>query len=77
MSITTLLLIGPVQTLAQNVVYALPARKVRVQSDVAVEVSNTTNSGFVTLTGANTVGVETSAQFIRSTTGDAVVSVKV
>jgi len=67
---------GVVYTLTQNQVYALPPKKVAILSDSALE-QNLTNSttGWTVLTSATT-GVETSAPFVRCTTGAAVVSVK-
>lgn len=71
----TTLTIGPIHTLTQNVVYAMPPRNVRVQSNVALEISQD-GTNFIALTGANTVGVDSSAAFVRSTTGNALVTVK-
>lgn len=73
---TELLSAGRSYTLVQDVVYALPASACRVAAEAAVEVSMD-NDTWVALTGANTgTGVETSAQFIRATTADTIVSVK-
>ena len=66
---TQALTIGPVHNLLQNVIYALPARNVRVQSTTAVEVSlSTTTTAFAVLANSTT-GAETSAAFVRCTTG--------
>jgi len=72
---TELILIGPTTTLTQNVVYALPARKVMVFSSLAVEHSYD-GTTFDALTNAETLGAETAAAFIRCTGGAAVVTVK-
>ena len=72
---TQLLSIGYAQPILQNVIYALPARTVRVQADAAVEVSNVVAfSPLDVLTGADTIGAETSARFLRCTTGNINVS---
>jgi hypothetical protein len=70
---TTKLTIGPIHSITQNTVYALPASKVMVHAGAAVEVSNVIDSGFGALTGANTVGAETAAAFIRCPGGDTTV----
>ena len=72
----TKLSVGYAQAITEDIVYALPAKTVRVQSNAAVEVSN--EVGFTTadtLTNADTVGAETSARFIRCTTAGTVVSI--
>lgn len=67
---TVQLTIGPTHVLAQNVVYALPARSVKVSSTAAVEIS-VNGSAWDALTGAETVGAETGAVFIRCPGGEA------
>lgn len=76
MAYMTTLSAGVVYTLTQNQIYALPPAKVFIVASATLE-QNTTNSttGWSTLASATT-GVETGAAFIRSTTGNAVVSVK-
>lgn len=69
------LTIGPIHTLVEDAVYALPARKVMVHASAAVEVSNDSTTGFVALS-SSTTGVETSAAFVRCTTANALVTVK-
>jgi hypothetical protein len=74
---TQLLSVGYTQAILQNIVYALPSgRVVRVQADAAVEVSNLVAfSPNDALTNADTVGAETSARFLRCTTGNTSVTV--
>jgi hypothetical protein len=64
---TQLLPIGFPVTLIQNQVYALPARLTYVTSTAAVDIS-VNSSTWSALTGANTLGVYTSASFVRCTT---------
>ena len=64
---TTLLTIGNVQQLVQNIVYALPARLVFIKSDQSLETSNEVGGTFAALTGANTTGVNVAAGFVRNT----------
>lgn len=67
---------GLTYPILQNVIYALPPKKIALISDTALEqnvVSGTT--GWTALVVANST-VETSAPFVRCTTGNAVVSVK-
>lgn len=73
---TEFLTIGPIHTLTQNVVYGMPARKVSIISSAILEFSNLIGSGFSAL-AASTTGVETHSLFVRSTTGNATVSLKV
>ena len=72
----TLLSIGYPQTMTQNEVYALPACKVTVLAQVAVEHSVQVGAGFVALTGSETVGAPTAGGFLRCTTGNCIVSIK-
>jgi len=67
---------GLAKTITQNVVYSLPTRLCYVTSSAAVDIS-VDNSTWNALTGANTVGAYTSAQFIRCTTASPVVLCKV
>lgn len=71
----TTLLIGPANTLTQDVVYALPARLVHLTSDAALEVSATEGGGFAALSNATT-GTFVSTGFVKCTTGSATVRVK-
>ena len=68
---------GPVFTMLQNVIYALPGRKVFVYSSAAIEKSNLEATEFEALTGADTTGVFTSAHFVRCTGGNCNISVKI
>lgn len=69
---TTALTIGPVHTLLQNEVYALPARACWIQGNVALETSNL--AAFTTVEAvAADVPVLVSAAFVRATVGDAIV----
>jgi hypothetical protein len=72
---TTSLLIGPTQTLTQSVVYALPARQVRMLSSAVLEVS-VDNSSF-TAVAATTTGTDVTAGWAKCTTGAAVVVCRV
>lgn len=72
---TTSLKIGPVETMTQNVVYALPARQVRLMSSLAVDIS-LDGSAWAALANATT-GADCTAAFIRCTTGNALVVLKV
>lgn len=76
MAYTQALQLGLPTAILQNIVYALPARACFVQCTAAVEVSNIIDSGFSTLTNANTIGAETAATWIRCTTGNATITVK-
>lgn len=77
MAVTTLIPIGPPFAASQTTIYALPARSCILLSDVLCEVSNSTNTGFVVAPAATTTGGQiVAAQFIRCTTGAAVVSLK-
>ena len=69
---TTLLTIGPAHVITQNVVYALPARVVRIHSLAACEVSPD-GTTWDALTGIETVGADASSTFIRCTTGNTTV----
>lgn len=74
---TELLSAGPVYIMVQNQVYALPARAATVHSSAAVEVNTTSGTtGWVTLTGANTIGQKTGAAFIRATGSATTVSLR-
>ena len=67
---------GPPYTIPQNEVYALPASRMFLKSDTAVEVSQAVEGVFATLTGANTTGVETASNFVRCTTGTVIITIK-
>lgn len=70
---TELLTIGPSHDILQNVVYAMPVRKVRVHSLAAVEIS-VDASAWDALTGAETVGAEARSKFLRCTGGNTTVT---
>lgn len=53
--------------IAQTTAYALPGRSVKIQSTVAIEVS-VDNTTWTALTGADTIGAESAAMFVRCTT---------
>lgn len=72
---TTLLTIGPVNDIDQNIVYALPTRTVFIQSNDTVETSLDSTTGFTTL-ASSTTGVQTSAAFVRCTTANTKISCK-
>lgn len=72
----TLLTMGPVHTLTEDEIYALPGRKCMILSDSALEIALLEAGPFTALVGANTTGIETVAAFVRCTGSDAVVIVK-
>ena len=72
---TGLLMLGVMTAILQNTAYALPAKRVHITSSAALEYS-LDGSTWVALTGANTLGVETSATFIRCPASTANVMVK-
>lgn len=61
------LTIGPVHNLAQNTVYALPARAVYVMSTTALQISNDSAFGSSQAVAANTPTVAVGA-YVRCTT---------
>ena len=68
--------VGRSYMMTQNVVYALPGRKVKINvqgSDTIEESNDGTNFAAVTLTNDE---AELSCAFVRSTTGNAIVCVK-
>ena len=67
---------GPVHSILQNLVYALPPRTVLVTSSVAVETS-LDGTVWTALTGANTVGANSSAPFLRCPTANATITCKI
>lgn len=69
---TEVLTIGPIQTLVQNTVYAMPGRGTFLFSNVALEGSNTSDFALKQTIAALT-SVETAAAYIRCTTGAAIV----
>jgi len=75
-NVTTLLTIGPAHDILQNVVYAMPARKVRIHALAAVEIS-VDGSAWDALTAADTVGAEAASAFIRCPGGNTTVILKV
>lgn len=68
---TESILIGPAITLTQNVVYAAPARQVRIISSRVLETS-VDNSTFAAVT-ATTTGTDLTSVFVKCTTGSAIV----
>lgn len=71
----TLLQAGPVETLTQNVTYALPAMACWIQSDTVLEFSNIYDDDFVAV-DAVTTGSVVASLFVKSTAADALVSLK-
>jgi hypothetical protein len=63
---------GPPTDILQNVVYALPAKRVRVHSLAAVEIS-VDGSAWDALTGGETVGADAGSTFLRCPTGNTTV----
>lgn len=72
MAVTQLIEVGIVTSIAQNTIFALPARKCFIMAQAAVEIS-LDGSTFVTATGSNTTGVATVAPFVRCTTGATII----
>jgi hypothetical protein len=72
----TTLSAGPIHTLVQNTVYALPPRAGTVFSSLGLEVDNDTTFASPGTVTANT-STKVAAAFARCTTGAAVVSIKV
>lgn len=62
-------------TITQNVVYALPPRAGRLHAKAAVEIS-VNGTDFVAATGANTVGLDVAAGWVRCTTANTTVMFK-
>lgn len=71
---TESLTIGPVHTLTEDVIYALPPRAVLLQSDVEVETS-LDGVNFAVLAGSTT-GVMTAAIFVRCPSDDTLIVLK-
>jgi hypothetical protein len=70
---------GQITTIAQSTSYALPPVVVSICSTAAVEVAvvdTTGTTGWSVLTGANTVGAQTSAAFVRCSGSATVIVVK-
>lgn len=65
MSINTVL-IGPNNSLPQNVVFALPARRCWLISDQKLQFSQQSSTGFADVT-ATTTGTEVSSGFVQNT----------
>jgi hypothetical protein len=70
-----LLPIGVPTIIMQNVGYSLPAKLVRITSSLALEHS-VNGVLWVPLTGAETVGAETSSAYVRCSTGQPTVVCK-
>jgi hypothetical protein len=71
---TEMLLVGPITTLTQNVVYAMPGIQCLLFSNVALQQSNTSDFALNSAVAALT-SVEIAAAYIRCTTGAAIVRV--
>jgi hypothetical protein len=65
---------GPIHTILQNVAYALPACRVLVRSNGAIETSQD-NSAWAAVTLTNNQA-ELAAAFMRTTASSAIVTVK-
>lgn len=72
---TTLLSIGPQQSIIQNTVYAMPAVTVRVHALAAVEIS-ADGTTWNALTGSETIGAEAASGFIRCPGGNTTLYLK-
>lgn len=64
---------GQPTTILQNVVYALPAVKVRLRAEPNCELAQTSTGPWVNMTGP-TEGFDSAAAFIRCTTANAIVT---
>lgn len=71
MSVTTLVSLGTPFSMTQNVVYALPARAVRIQSTAVVQISPD-GSTWDNLTNSETVGADAASAFVRCAGGNCV-----
>lgn len=69
------LLIGPVNSLVQNIAYALPARQVRIMAGAVVQAS-LDNSTWANVVNSDT-GADITAVFVRCATGATTCVVKV
>jgi len=69
------LLIGPAQAMEQDVVYALPARQVRLMSVDVIQVS--VDGSTYSDVADSTTGVDVTAVFAKCTTGDTTVVCRV
>jgi hypothetical protein len=67
---------GPVHSIVQNEIYALPASRCTIQSAAAVQVSLTTTTTDFTTLSASTTGTEVFAKFVRCTSGNTTICVK-
>jgi hypothetical protein len=72
MPVVELVSLATVQTLTQDVVYALPSRGARIFTSLPLEVSNVVNFATFGTVDANATR-NMAAGFVRSTTGNAVV----
>ena len=69
------LMIGPAQDMTQNVVYALPARQVRLMAVDVIQVS--VDGSAYSDVAASTTGTDVTAVFTKCTTGNTVVVCRV
>jgi len=72
---TNSLLIGPLQVLTEDIIYALPTRACYILSDVPLEVSNETAFTTIQPVAATTTALVVGG-FVRSTTADANIHIK-
>lgn len=75
MPLLEILSAGPVYTIVQNQVYALPAVEAFIVSDAVLEFSLQTGAGFAAV-AASTTGMTSAWPYCRCTTAAARVSVK-
>lgn len=68
-TVTIQLTIGPVHTLTQNIVYALPARRCLLYADAGTLTQSSDGTNFTAITLANQQA-EVGGAFIKSTAGD-------
>ena len=72
---TEILSAGPLYTVTQNQIYALPPKRVMIFSSLAAQVSNDIAFGASQAVTANTP-LETSAAYFRCTAGASLVTVR-
>jgi len=75
MPLLEILSAGPVVTIVQNQVYALPAVEAFIVSDTVLQFSLQTGAGFADV-AASTTGMTSSYPYCKCTTANARVSVK-
>lgn len=75
MSVQETIQLGPPQSMAQNVVYALPPRACRVLSTQALEITAGTTGGTYVAVSASTTGVDITGAFVKNTNSTTAVAI--